>query len=173
MVPQLQQEAIAAHVSEREYRLQIPNISIVWQKEEPPKGTEDPWGRKLDTDHNGHIIPRELGGQKEPFNFFAQNASLNTGGYRTMGSALRTKLDDLHNQCQDNVYLDLTVRLLHDDGPNIHGLPLRPDDVEVSGSFSDGTLVSGWFTNDSAARSPNRGTWWLTVGNRTYPGSGR
>ncbi len=140
--------------------LDVTDAKIEYTDTEPSQGsTLEPWGGRYVTrrpaDDNGHIVPRELGGERRIYNFFSQNQSINRGGYRDFGSYVNSYLTTLHKKCSPNeiASVELTIELKHTGEGRISGFPLRPDRVETIASFSDGKKITGWFSNVHGVRS--------------------
>ncbi|MEO1684060.1 MAG: RHS repeat-associated core domain-containing protein [Cyanobacteria bacterium J06631_12] len=101
-------------------------------------------------DARGHIVAAQLGGSnRDPNNFFAQNASVNNGSWKIYESTIRTTLDALQAVCSSIVYLAYVQNLYYSYDslfPN-----LRPVEYEAVATFlSEGLILpipSGKFSN--------------------------
>jgi RHS repeat-associated protein len=127
----------------------VPDIRVVYDKTIAvirkgaggPQGSSPPYGGKLKGDQNGHIVPRELGGNTARNNMFAQNAGINIGPYQAFGGVVNAELTSrpiLTRQCPPQpILLTYTVTMAYNQSkirndPELKKFPLRPTNFAVT-----------------------------------------
>ena len=134
--------------------------TIEWDNTIEEGRAMDPWGGRFPEDERGHIVPRALGGSRERYNIFSQNASINKGQYNSFAAALHSKLVQLkEDKCSTDPVPDIQVEISLKHSPNSQkskierSYPLRPTSIEANARFSDGTSITAEFPNRIYSRT--------------------
>ena len=154
-------------------------------KNSPTNPKAEPWGGRLrhkgKIEARGHIVPKILGGSDtDRYNFISQNRSVNSGGYNQFGKRINNRLNDLGRIYDQNMrhyeslrgqeiclaspppqrpYVYIQISLNHQAGRKTPGFPFRPSSITATAIFSDGTVITGSFSNAPNAVSRKGKTW--------------